>query len=149
MDYSSALRNLANGRAIKRPSWRGYIERVLVAEAEAMPLVWDSTAEYNINDKVAYNGAYYQCKAATTAGILPTNTTYWNPYTLAPEKYNIVFHKADKTTYTFKFPESESGSSEDLILNRELFVHQRATDWIEGLATDFAEALDPQVSGEW
>ena len=149
MDYSSALRNLANGRAIKRPSWRGYIERVLVAEEEATPLSWDISAEYNVGDKVAYNGAYYQCKEATTAGILPTNDTYWKPHTLAAEQYNIVFHKADKTTYTFKFPESEGGSSEDLILNRELFVHQQATDWIEGSAEDFSEALDPKGAGEW
>lgn len=38
---------------------------------------WLSTQDYSVNNYVIYQNKLYRCKANTTAGILPTNTTYW------------------------------------------------------------------------
>lgn len=149
MDFDSGFRVLANGRAIKRPSWRGYVERVKVADAETLD-VWLASQSYTVGNKVNYNGSGYICTADSAAGTLPTDTSYWEAYTPVAEKYDIVFHKADgTTTHSFKYPESESGSAEDLILDRELLTHITAMDWIEGSAADFAQALNATEESDW
>lgn len=38
---------------------------------------YSTTATYAIGDAVSYNGFIYYCRQATTAGITPTNGTYW------------------------------------------------------------------------
>jgi hypothetical protein len=39
---------------------------------------WDVSSTYAIGDQVKYkDGSIYQCYVATTAGIVPTNTSYW------------------------------------------------------------------------
>jgi hypothetical protein len=39
---------------------------------------WSATSTYVYNDFVNYNNAVYVCILATTAGIAPTNGTYWD-----------------------------------------------------------------------
>ncbi len=39
---------------------------------------WSSSSTYVINDFVSYNNNIYVCTANTTAGIVPTNTSYWS-----------------------------------------------------------------------
>lgn len=140
MEFVSAYRQLRNGRAIKRPSWKGFIERVLVTPEESVDPFSMSVA-YTVGQKVSYGGRAYRCTANTTAGTLPTDTTKWESYTPTPEKYNIVWHKASKTTYTFKYPLTETGSAVNLALDRELIGHITENDWIEGSADDYREAL--------
>jgi len=43
---------------------------------------WDSGTIYNINDGVFYNNSSYVCILTTTAGIVPTNATYFSPLAL-------------------------------------------------------------------
>jgi hypothetical protein len=38
---------------------------------------YDSTATYNLDDKVKYGGILYKCLANGVIGIPPTNATYW------------------------------------------------------------------------
>ena len=38
---------------------------------------YSSTATYSVNDQVDYQGTLYYCILVTTAGILPTNATYF------------------------------------------------------------------------
>lgn len=40
---------------------------------------YDPLRVYNPNEYARYLGDVYRCKLTTTAGILPTNTTYWEP----------------------------------------------------------------------
>jgi len=105
MEFSNGIRNLQDGRAIKRPMWRGYIERQMLTAAEAAPAIWDSTkADYAIGNKVTYNGAYYICTTAPgSAGVLPTDTSYWATYTLKGEEYEYIFHNRAGTTFRFKY----------------------------------------------
>jgi len=104
MEFSSGIRNLQDGRAIKRPAWRGYVERQMLTAAENQPDLWDSTkANYAIGNKVTYNGSYYICTAVPPAGTLPTDTGYWSPYTLKGEEYVLTFHNRAGTTYQFKY----------------------------------------------
>ena len=42
---------------------------------------FDATLTYAVGDQVAYNGGAYACHTATTAGIVPTNTSYWGVLT--------------------------------------------------------------------
>ena len=39
---------------------------------------YSGATAYEKDDVVSYNGNSYVCKLATTAGTLPTNTTYWD-----------------------------------------------------------------------
>jgi hypothetical protein len=39
---------------------------------------WSSSSTYVINDFVSYNNNIYVCKANTTAGVVPTNTSFWS-----------------------------------------------------------------------
>lgn len=50
-------------------------------ETQIAPQYSASTA-YGVGTIVLYNGTLYRCKAATTAGTAPTNTTYWEVTTL-------------------------------------------------------------------
>lgn len=38
---------------------------------------YSATVTYAVGDAVSYNGNIYYCRQATTAGIAPTNGTYW------------------------------------------------------------------------
>lgn len=38
---------------------------------------FDSETTYSVTDRVYYNGNLYECTQTTTAGILPTDTSYW------------------------------------------------------------------------
>lgn len=51
-----------------------------VATLEPAPDYYDAATVYAPGDQVAYEGALYQCIAASTPQ-LPTNTTYWRPFT--------------------------------------------------------------------
>lgn len=44
--------------------------------------VWSSSTVYSVNDGVQYNGSSYICILASSAGTLPTNTTYWSLFAL-------------------------------------------------------------------
>ena len=51
---------------------------------------WDSTQAYSIDDYAIYQNKLYQCIANTTAGIVPTNTTYWKPISIKELNTNLV-----------------------------------------------------------
>jgi hypothetical protein len=46
-------------------------------ETSYKPTDYDDTVAYAVGDAVAYAGRNYQCHTVTTAGILPTNTSYF------------------------------------------------------------------------
>lgn len=152
MTFESGFNSLRSGRAIKRPSMLGYVERVMLTAAESAPSAWDSSATYTTNQKVSYSGRYYKAKSSVTAGTLPTDTTKWDLYTLIPEEYKIVFHNRAGTTYEFYY-NTPSGTSRvdstSLALTKELLGHMTQNDWFEGLASDFAAAADSDSSMMW
>ena len=152
MTFENGFNNLSSGRAIKRPSMVGFVERVMVTAAESAPSSWDSNSTYTTNQKVSYGGRYYKAKSSVTAGTLPTDTTKWDLYTLIPEEYKIVFHNRAGTTYEF-FYNTPSGVSRtdatNLNLSKELLGHMTKNDWFEGLAADFAAAADADSSAAW
>lgn len=47
------------------------------ADTEFSASDYDDTVAYIVGDQVYYSGLFYQCHTATTAGILPTNTSYF------------------------------------------------------------------------
>ena len=147
MKFSDGINSLGSGRAIKRPMMAGYVKREMVTAAEVAPAYFDSEKVYTSGEKCTYNGAYYKCKATTTAGTLPTDTEKFDPYTLALEEYKIVFVKRDGTSYNF-FYNSESVSADNLILDKTLLDHILASDWIEGAADDFEDARSDS-GGVW
>ena len=147
MKFSDGVNSLVSGRAIKRPMMAGYVKREMVTAAEEAPAYFDPEKVYTSGEKCTYNGAYFKCKATTTPGTLPTDTTKFDPYTLAPEEYKIVFVKRDGTAYNF-FYNSESASATNLMLDKTLLDHILADDWIEGSSADFEEARDDS-GGVW
>ena len=148
MDFDSGIRNLRSGRAIKRPCMVGYVERVMVTAAETAPENFDSTVAYTTNQKVRYNGLYYKAKSNTTAGTLPTDTTKWDVYKLAPEHYKLVFHNRAGSSFSF-FYNGTGDNATNLSLTKELLGHFVENDWIEDDASKFAEAADSSSSNEW
>lgn len=55
----------------KQTLWSGFVNAFKYVGA------YSSTAVYKFQNMVTYNGDLYLCKKDTTAGIAPTNTTYW------------------------------------------------------------------------
>lgn len=52
---------------------------------------WSATTAYGVGAKVYYYGKLYECILSASAGILPTNTTYWSDVT----DYAFVVYTTD------------------------------------------------------
>ena len=50
---------------------------------------WGEHRAYSVDDYVIYQNKLYRCKANTTAGIVPTNTTYWKPVSIKELSTNL------------------------------------------------------------
>lgn len=59
---------------------------------------WLASKAYSVNDYVIYQNKLYRCKANTTAGIIPTNTTYWEATSAVNELKNLEWKLAGQTT---------------------------------------------------
>lgn len=57
--------------------------------------VYDPTHTYATNDMCIYNNTLYKAKSSTT-GNLPSDTTYWEPTTIADEINELNMDKQDK-----------------------------------------------------
>ena len=78
LDAEAARATAESGR-VSEESGRVAAEsgRVSAESARSVWEVYDSGKSYAVGNKVQYNGSSYICILATTAGILPTNGTYW------------------------------------------------------------------------
>lgn len=143
MEFSSALRTLANGRAIKRPSMLGYIERVNTHSE------YSAATTYAIGAKVVYNGNQYTATQASSASAVhtPNETDYWTQD--AAVAYKLVWLKRSGTAYNIFLNGALGTDSTGLSITKELATHMMASDWLEGASADFASALSPSSGTEW
>lgn len=159
MTFQSGILNLISGRAIKRPSMVGYVERVRLTPAENVSdfPTYDSGSTYSQNAIVNVSGTLYKAQGTISANKNPpenigTGANKWAVYTPLPEEYKLVFHNRAGNSYEF-FYNTRTGTtrtdSTSLQLKKELLNHFLANDWIEGLASDYAQAADGSSSNEW
>ena len=159
MTFQAGILNLVSGRAIKRPSMVGYIERVMLTPAENVSNfpTYDAASTYAQNAIVNVFGTLYKAQGAISANKNPpdnigTGANKWDVYNPLPEEYKLVFHNRAGNSYEFYYNTRTGTSRTDstnLLLKKELLTHFLANDWIEGLASDYAQAADSSSTSEW
>lgn len=70
---------------------------------------WLASKAYSVNAYVIYQNKLYRCKANTTAGIVPTNTTYWEQVSIASINQSLT-NSFDIRAEKVIFSSCESGT---------------------------------------
>ena len=77
---------------------------------------YDATTAYSTGDLCIYNNTLYKAKQATT-GNLPTNTTYWEPTSIATALKSITFN-SNPATGDYHFDLAAGWSVTNFVFNR-------------------------------